>query len=326
MHLPTPLQHALEELIGQSDHAELAAAAERVSKHYRSAERSAGTTFLRNPHERLAYAATRLPATYAASYATLSHLRILWPQCTLFSLLDVGSGSGAASWAACTLFESLNSATLFERDPHLVALGQQLACSTAIPAMNTAQWNTRSLEQATLPQADLVIASYVLNELTEKESANAARAMWQAAGSALALVEPGTTACFQRLKLIRSTLIAEGGHLLAPCPHTSPCPLPENDWCHFTQRVSRTTAHRYSARGLGLQDEKFSYLIFTKQPVQRAQGRILRHPQRRRGHVHLRICGEGGIRDSVVSRKEECMEKRTQSAMGRRLERTGVIF
>ena len=315
MHLPPPLQRALEELIGQSDHAELAAAAKRVSKNYRSAERSAGTTFLRNPHERLAYAATRLPATYAASYAALSHLRILWPQCTLFSLLDVGSGSGAASWAACTLFESLNSATLFERDPNLVALGQQLACSTAIPAMNTAQWNTRSLKQATLPQANLVIASYILNELTEKESANAARAMWHAAGSALALVEPGTTACFQRLKLIRSTLIAEGGNFLAPCPHTGPCPLPKNDWCHFTQRVPRTTAHRLFKRGdLGYEDEKFSYLIFTKQPVQRAQERILRHPQRRRGHVHLRICGEGGIRDSVVSRKDRSAWKNVRKA------------
>ncbi|MEC8645537.1 MAG: small ribosomal subunit Rsm22 family protein [Candidatus Latescibacterota bacterium] len=315
MHLPPPLQRALEELIGHSDHAELAAAAERVSKDYRSAERSERTTFLRDHHERLAYAATRLPATYAASYAALSHLRMLWPQCTLFSLLDVGSGSGAASWAACTLFESLHSATLFERDPHLVALGQQLARSTEIPAMDAAQWETCSLEQATLPQADLVIASYVLNELTERESANAARAMWLAAGSALALVEPGTTVCFHRLKLIRSTLIAEGAHLLAPCPHTSSCPLPENDWCHFTQRVPRTTKHRLFKRGdLGYEDEKFSYLIFTKQPVQRAQGRILRHPQRRKGHVHLRICEEGGIRDSVVSRKGRSAWKNVRKA------------
>ena len=315
MYLPTSLQHALEELISRSDHAELTAAAERISKSYRSAEHSASTTFLRDPHERLAYAATRLPATYAASYAALSHLRMLWPECTLFSLLDVGSGSGAASWAACTLFESLHSATLFERDPHLVALGQQLTCSTAIPAMDTAQWNTCLLEQATLPQTNLVIASYVLNELTEKESANAARAMWHAAGSALTLVEPGTTACFRRLKLIRSMLIAEGAQLLAPCPHTSSCPLPKNDWCHFTQRVPRTTAHRLFKRGdLGYEDEKFSYLIFTKQPVQRAQERILRHPQRRRGHVHLRICGEGGIRDSTVSRKDGSAWKNVRKA------------
>ena len=315
MHLPTPLQHALEELIGQSDHAELAAAAERVSKHYRSAERSASTTFLRDSHERLAYAATRLPATYAASYAALSHLRMLWPQCPLSSMLDIGSGSGAASWAACTLFESLHSATLFERDPHLIVLGQQLARSTSFPAMSTAQWNTCFLEQETLPQADLVIASYVLNELTEKESANVARAMWHAANSALVVVEPGTTACFRRLKHIRSTLITEGAHLLAPCPQTNPCPLPDNDWCHFTQRVSRTTAHRLLKCGdLGYEDEKFSYLIFTKQPIKRAEGRILRHPQRRRGHVHLRICGESGISDSVVSRKDGSAWKNVRKA------------
>ena len=315
MHLPTPLQRALEEAISQASNAELAAAAQRISTSYRSAERLAGETFLRNAHERLAYAATRLPATYAATYSTLSHLQALWPQCSASSLLDLGSGSGAASWAACTQFESLHSATLFERDPDLVALGQHLARAAALAPMDKAQWNTCSLQQAVLPQADLVIASYVLNELTEKESTSTARTMWHATKSALVIVEPGTTACFNHLNHIRSVLIDEGAHLLAPCPHATSCPLSDDDWCHFAQRVPRSTNHRLFKRGdLGYEDEKFCYMIFTTQPVQRVKGRILRHPQRRSGHVHLRVCQEDGIRDIVISRRDKDAWKNVRKA------------
>ena len=147
------------------------------------------------------------------------------PSVPCLPLLDLGSGSGAASWAACTQFESLHTATLFERDPDPVALGQRLARAAALAPMDKAQWNTCSLQQAVLPQADLVIASYVLNELTEKESTSTARTMWHATKSALVIVEPGTTACFNHLNHIRSVLIDEGAHLPAPLPPRDLVPI-----------------------------------------------------------------------------------------------------
>ena len=298
------LQHAIEKAVADASHAELAAAAERISLQYRRSDRAAGSAFLTGQTERLAYALTRLPATYAANSAALGHLRQLWPSAAPRTLLDLGAGSGSASWAACALFPSLHSITLVERDPHLIALGERLAASAGCSPMSLATWQAASLTQTALPSADLVIASYVLNELGHEEWADAVHAMWNAARQALVLVEPGTTACFERMDALRTMLIEEGAHLLAPCPHAQRCPLPAGDWCHFSQRVTRTAQHRLFKRGdLGYEDEKFSYLIFTRTSEARAPARILRHPQRRSGHVHLKLCEEDGLRDAVVSRR-----------------------
>ena len=305
MHLPDPLQRALAQAIDQANHAELAAAAESVSQRYRSTARPRGAAFLTNDDERLAYAATRLPATYAANSAVINQLGRRWPDAAFSTLLDLGAGSGSASWAACTLLSSLQSVTLIERDPRLVALGQRLAAAADLHPMNAALWQTQALQEATLPTSDLVIASYVLNELAADECIDLVGSMWQATSQALVLIEPGTTPCFNRLQMLRSMLLEQGGYLLAPCPHTHACPLAADDWCHFAQRVSRSTQHRLFKRGdLGYEDEKFFYLIFTRTEQPRAAGRIVRHPQRRSGHVHLRVCQEDGLRDAVVSRRD----------------------
>lgn len=304
MQLPDVLRHAIEEALADEVHAELAAAAERISLQYRRAERGSGSTFLPGQLERLAYAITRLPATYAATCAALGHLRQQWPAAAPRTLLDLGAGSGSASWAACSLFPSLHSITLIERDPHLIALGQRLAaCANATP-LSAATWQAASLAQTALPDADLVIASYVLNELGRDEWADVVRAMWNATAQALVIVEPGTTSCFERIDALRTLLIDAGAHLLAPCPHAQRCPLRADDWCHFSQRVTRTAQHRLFKGGdLGYEDEKFSYLIFTRSSAQRAPARILRHPQRRSGHIHLQLCEQDGLRDAVVSRR-----------------------
>lgn len=315
MQLPDALQRAIEQAVADAEPADLAAAAERISLQYRRADRAVGSAFLPGQIERLAYAVTRLPATYAANCAALMHLRQLWPEAAPHTLLDLGAGSGSASWAACSLFPSLNSVALFERDPHLIALGERLAAAVDLAPMSDATWQAASLTQNALPDADLVIASYVLNELGRDEWADAARGMWEATRRALVIVEPGTTACFERINALRSMLIEEGAHLLAPCPHAQHCPIPTGDWCHFSQRVTRTAQHRRFKRGnLGYEDEKFSYLIFTRSSEARAPARIVRHPQRRSGHIHLQLCEKDGLRDAVVSRRSGPDWKRARKA------------
>ena len=61
-------------------------------------------------------------------------------------------------------------------------------------------------------------------------------------------------------------------------------------WCHFAARVERTSIHRRIKRAsLGHEDEKFSFVIFSRNPASRADSRVIRHPLKHTGHVNLQL-------------------------------------
>ncbi|MFT5088854.1 MAG: ribosomal protein RSM22 (predicted rRNA methylase) [Candidatus Latescibacterota bacterium] len=305
MQLPPALRYAIEDELTAYDVRELTRAASELSDQYRTRQPTQGR-FIRSELHRRAYIATRLPATYAAVSATLATLAHTQPD-KIRSLLDLGAGSGSASWAAQAHFASLATCTLIERDQELITLGQKLAANADNALLKTAQWHTADLStQQALPASDLVLASYALNELGEDTAIATLHRAWAATRVALVVVEPGTPVGFALIKKFRDALIEKGAHLLAPCPHAATCPLPADDWCHFAQRINRTSLHRSLKGGeLGHEDEKFSYLIFTKEPLTPAPARILRHPQRRPGHVHLSLCTVDGLRQQTVTRSDK---------------------
>ena len=110
-------------------------------------------------------------------------------------------------------------------------------------------------------------------------------------------------------------MIEAGGLTVAPCPHDLPCPLPQDDWCHFGVRLPRSKLHR-RAKGveLGYEDEKFSYAVLGREPVAKAAARIIRQPQVRSGHVNLVTCEVEGIRTPTVSRKQGTLYKEARGA------------
>jgi ribosomal protein RSM22 (predicted rRNA methylase) len=78
------------------------------------------------------------------------------------------------------------------------------------------------------------------------------------------------------------------------------------DWCHFSARVERTAEHRRLKQAeLGHEDEKFSYVAASRVQPDRATARIVRHPQRLRGHVKLQLCAEDGLRQETVTRSQK---------------------
>jgi ribosomal protein RSM22 (predicted rRNA methylase) len=80
--------------------------------------------------------------------------------------------------------------------------------------------------------------------------------------------------------------------------------MPSNDWCHFSQRLERTQLHKIAKEAtLGYEDEKFSYVCATNQPVKLPQGRILRHPNKHSGHIEFTLCSQGKLEKKVISRK-----------------------
>jgi ribosomal protein RSM22 (predicted rRNA methylase) len=270
---------------------ELVAAAKRLSDAYR-----VGTPIrLSRPIDLTAYLLTRMPATFAALYAVFREL----PN-TPSSLLDFGAGPGTSLWAANAVFGSVEKATLIEQNTNWLAVAERFG-------LTGAKWRNADIRRLTPPpeRHDVTVLSYVVNELELAEGDRLLRRAWEATGSALVLVEPGTPAGFARILCSRDVLLEEDGvHIAAPCPHANDCPLESPDWCHFAVRVERSRAHRLAKGGeLGYEDEKFSYLIATREPPQTGFSRILRHPAHAPGRVDLRLCTAEGLTNLSVRKK-----------------------
>lgn len=254
-------------------------------------------------NEVLAYAAARLPATLAAALRVLSDLRDLHPDWRPRSALDLGAGPGTGGWAAATTFDSLQRLTFVERSQEMVAFGRRLARQSDVRIIANGEWIMADVLEAPGP-ADLVIASYVLGELSATDRDLAVQRWWDAADGCLAIIEPGTPAGYARVIAARQALIERGAHVLAPCPHDRPCPLAEGDWCHFGARAPRTALHRSAKSSIrGFEDEKYSYVVAGTLPPAPGRARIIRRPVKRTGHVLLTVCDASGASEMVVSKR-----------------------
>lgn len=112
-------------------------------------------------------------------------------------------------------------------------------------------------------------------------------------------------------------------NIIAPCPHLSECPAFKNqDWCHFSVRVQRTSLHRMLKDGeKGHEDEKYSYLIVAKNSPQTYNARIVRHPEIHSGHLKLTLCTKNGFEGKIYSKKDkEKYKKAKKAAWGDRFE------
>jgi ribosomal protein RSM22 (predicted rRNA methylase) len=161
----------------------------------------------------------------------------------------------------------------------------------------------------TVPKLDpheLVVCSYVLNELNGLEQFRVLDAAWAAASRALLVVEPGTPEGFARIREMRRWLVEAGAAIAAPCPHDQQCPMEVPDWCHFAVRVERTRLHRLAKGGeLGFEDEKFSYVLAVRVPSGSRAPRILRHPRVEAGRIQLSLCGSEGLTSLTVTKRDK---------------------
>ncbi len=269
-----------------------------MTEGYRSGRPSKLTV----PAEQLAYLATRMPATYAAVHAALSQTQSLEPR----TLLDLGAGPGTATWAAASVFPSLESSHLVERNSAMAALGQRIGLP--IPA----SWTIEDLSNGVKASADLVVLSYALGELSGQSLLAAA---WKSANVAVALIEPGTPRGFALVRDARTWLITHGASIAAPCPHADACPMAKDDWCHFAARVERTSMHRRMKGGtMGWEDEKFSYVVAVKSSGKQAYSRIIRHPQHKPGYVQLELCTTEGLRRENVAKSVGALHRAARKA------------
>jgi ribosomal protein RSM22 (predicted rRNA methylase) len=308
--LPDALQKALHAETSRFPAAQLKRDSATLTAGYKQTGAAPRIT---SDSQRAAYLLTRLPATYAAICAVLRELKTRRPDFAPVSLLDLGSGPGTVLWAVNEFYQSVTRADMLERDDSFRRTGQRLAALGKLAA----NWQQHDLLDAKpLPASDLVTTSYALNELPEAAQQSLIRRAWAAAREVFAVIEPGTKAGFANILRARRELLESGARLLAPCPHSSACPLAEtDDWCHFAQRLPRAAAHRLGKSAtLGYEDEKFAYLVASRTPAQPAPARILRHPFYGKGHVKLSLCAAEGLRRETLTAKDKEMYKLARKA------------
>lgn len=309
----------IEKLLTLANVSDLKRAALTISERYRRLETTKDFR-LYHEIERLAYIAMRMPATVAVLDKVLKELPAIHES---LSLLDVGSGPGSVLWAASALH--LKKVTCVEHERGWVDLAQKLWQGSEHQAQLKVEWVIADLAKAKLPLSDLVVASYSLNELSEKDLEKALASLLEATGRYFVWVEPGTSESFNKMSRMRERLLLDKSlRLLAPCRSQLACPYVRwkeetqalsqapsyaPGWCHFSARLERPSFHRLIKDvKMSYEDEKYCYLIFekTKRDEATPSLRLLEDPKARGGHVRLVGCNEQSeIEELVVSKKEE---------------------
>lgn len=217
------------------------------------------------------YAYKKMPNTYAAIYRILHEIKHRMPDFNPSNCLDYGAGTGAASWAACELFDGLQ-VTAVEPSKEMRTVGKKLSFKQ--PDIKWAE------SLANLPSIagkdglfDLVICGYVLNEVENPVTRNLiVDALWQRTGGVMVFVEPGTPKGFRLIYSVRQwtlkTMTRDEANIVAPCPHDGECPLAAHpkSWCHFSQFTPKYPKSVISrAKGeFNFENEKFSYIAVVR--------------------------------------------------------------
>lgn len=308
MQLPDHLRDALAAELASTSPRALGAAAQALSRTYRSGHGRDQATALDGPLDARAYAAYRMPATFAALTAVFREVRERLPGWTPRSLLDVGGGPGTAGWAALEVWSNFERIVILERDAAMADVGKALAAYSPSAALREADWRREDVTGAwETGTADLTVVGYVLGELAADAQIEVAGKLWTHTEGVCVIAEPGTPRGYAHVVATGEALVDSDAQIIAPVPLSWPCLEHERDWLHFAARVSRTRLQRSAKEAsLSYEDEKFSYVAASRLAPRPIAARVVRQPQIRSGHVRLTLCTSNGIQHLVIprSRKE----------------------
>ena len=302
MRIPELLENAIEEKLSHVKLTELKQSASNLSEKYMYQERT-GNTLLNTEIEALAYSIMRMPATYGAVYTALKHTleRIDF---NIQSVLDIGAGTGSATWAISELLNTKNI-QCFEREEVMLELGKSFMSQN--PKLKDVSWDYMDIVKDKLEvKADLVVTSYMLNEIQPENRKDVINKLIKNSNHIVLMIEPGTPEGFKNIKEVQKIAIETGLNIVAPCTFQGICSLPDDDWCHSIVRMDRTKVHKLLKNAdLPYEDEKFSYIAISKEKYDNSGMRILRHPRIEKGRITLKVCHNGKIEDMIVTKKDK---------------------
>lgn len=297
MEFPIDIKNAIEIEAEKYKISDLILSAKSLTNKYKN-ESGKNERLVTSKIDVISYAIVRLPATFGALSFSLEQIAENITG-NVDSVLDIGSGPGTSIIALNSLNIKPKKFVCVEREKAMIDFSKKFVSSEAnyINADSTICFPKE--------KADLVIASYSLNELDKNNCFQVLDNMVEASNKYVLIVDTGTPEMFLRMKEIREYLLNKGLYILAPCAHSNKCPIVEGDWCHFTQRVARSRLHKLLKEAdVPYEDEKFTFLAFSKSPVSNIGSRILRHPLITPGMIKLSVCNESGTIENVIITKK----------------------
>ncbi|MDQ4037881.1 MAG: small ribosomal subunit Rsm22 family protein, partial [Actinomycetota bacterium] len=210
--LPGALRHALDAELGGYSNRELAEAAHRLSDRYR-ADQPASQPILASPLDSAAYLTTRMPATYAAARQACDRLSAARPEFRPRSLLDLGGGTGACTWAVADAFPSLVSSHLVDSSESALAAAARMLTHSRLQVTHDTARLDRTGGWTATTGFDLAVCGFLLGEL-DTAAQDAVILEMARAAPVVAIIEPGTPAGYRRMLRARAALLAAGRLLL----------------------------------------------------------------------------------------------------------------
>lgn len=303
MDLPIQIKKYIEKELNTISKNELQNNAKNISINYRT-NGGEGKILLKSENEALAYAISRMPATYGAVYDSLKHsIEIYNPN--IKTVVDIGAGTGAGALAVNELLD-IEEIECLEREDSMQKIGKKIF-DNYDNISKKAKWNKFDICKDEIKQKyDLVVVSYMLNEISNDKKNIIVEKLWKTCNKMLLIVEPGTMQGYNNIINAKKKLIENGGKIVAPCRNNE-CKLQKSDWCNFSCRVQRTKIHKELKEGnVPYEDEKYIYLSVAKENInQTEKRRILRHPMIYSGFIKLKVCDKDEIKEITITKKDK---------------------
>ncbi len=297
-----------------------------LSDRYRDKDSEEKNYEIRNEEDALSYMVWRMPQTAMVTEELLLRLSEEDPDFYPRSVLDIGGGTGSSILPLISIYPETQITILEEQNVMLGALKIFRENINVSEEINTVRQSLQDYNEK--KEYDLVLSSYMINELTDDEIRKAADKIYSLTGKYFIASVPGTPLFFRKLEKLKILLMEKGMEITAPCIGTHPCHLKSDDWCHFYRRVERSSLLRRLKDGeLSYEDEKFSYVIMRKKSQgenhveshedtqndeiiretgneNTSEARIIRHPLQGKGYVDMELCLEDRTEKMRLSRSK----------------------
>ena len=283
--LPSHIQSKLQEMFAQFDLKEQYA---NLSNLYKTNKANPRLT----EQMGIAYARGRMPATFSVIKNVLQ--KFYEKGLHFDSVLDIGAGPGTLKLA---LSEEVQYSAI-EQSESMLKIFQTLHGNKNNVAKTSLQ---KFIKQQNY---DAVFASYVINEIENKESC--IKKIFELSSKYIFIIEPGTPVGFQNILLAKKIAPKYNAKVIMPCSVTENCPINSGDWCHFSVRLPRIFEHQLIKSGkLSYEDEKFCFVIFAKDSADEfVNSTVVKKPIKKKGHVIFDVCKQGKIERIVVPTKK----------------------
>ncbi|XP_039264833.2 ribosome assembly protein METTL17, mitochondrial-like [Styela clava] len=273
----------------------------------------------------VAYLIGRAPAAYAATVRVLIEIkrrdRIFRPK----SMLDYGSGTGTAVWAANSVFgKDIEDFMCVDWSQCMNQTSQFLLSGGGDDAELSGIYIRPMLPLSYKHTYDIVVAAYTLSELpSEKERLTTLKILWEKTNKYLVIIEQGNRPGYHMIMEARN-LIAHGiegadlskkrrsnskinkGHIFAPCPHSKPCPKFQGNPCNFTQSyIPPLYAKKFHGKE-GAVQETFTYIVLSKKKPQNPEWpRVITNPQGSLKKMWCHLCTHEGQIEHLYLNKDK---------------------